>query len=99
MIKKLLMLAVTSGLAAKALQMWIDRETERRDAARQKSDLQRWEDEGGPATPTAQAEASKPVRRRSRSAPDKTADGMNGSENASPPPRTRGRRSSAAADA
>ena len=55
MLKRLLSFAVSSGLAAMALKMWIERENRRRtDRARreQAHEIQRWEDEGGnPAAP------------------------------------------------
>lgn len=80
MIKKLLMLALTSGLAAKALQMWIDREGTRRDAAAPgsgkagtRADVQRWEGEGGNAAPAADTPArKKPLRRNSGGAAAKS---------------------------
>ncbi len=51
MIKKLLMLALTSGLAAKALQMWFDRDSRQQARGLDRTDLQRWEDEGGNLPP------------------------------------------------
>lgn len=55
--------AVTTGLAAKALRLWIEREEERRAerrAATLAAQQQRWENEGGavPATGTPAGEAS-----------------------------------------
>ena len=51
MLKKFIALAITSGLAAQALRLWIDRESARqrgRAAADVPApDVQRWEDEGG----------------------------------------------------
>lgn len=63
MFKKIVALAVTSGLAAQALRLWIHREQSRQTAAgstrpgpRPTPDVQRWEDEGGkPATPPGSA--------------------------------------------
>jgi hypothetical protein len=64
MIKKLLMLALTSGLAAKALKVWIDREATRDQREPARGDVQRWEDEGGNPAPTA---ARKPARKAASS--------------------------------
>lgn len=80
MMKKLLMLAVTSGLAAKALQMWIGREGARRDAAAPAPSkaggptcLPRPEGEGGGAEPASQPPARmKPLRRSSQLAAEGT---------------------------
>ena len=62
MIKKLLMLALTSGLAAKALQMWMDREPARQ--ARDRTDVQRWEDEGGNLPPGGDGQPARKTRAR-----------------------------------
>jgi hypothetical protein len=59
MIKKLLMLALTSGLAAKALKVWIDREATRDHREPARADVQRWEDEGGNPAPTAARKAAR----------------------------------------
>lgn len=64
MIKKLLMLALTSGLAAKALQMWIERESSRQTRGLDRADVQRWEDEGGNLPPGG----SPPARRTAKAA-------------------------------
>lgn len=64
MIKKLLMLAVTSGLAAKALQMWMDRDATRQTPGRDRADVQRWEDEGGNLPPSSGKPARKTSARR-----------------------------------
>lgn len=53
-IKRLLMFAVTSGLAAKALQLVLDKhrhERARKEGAQQREAVQRWEDEGGNLQP------------------------------------------------
>jgi hypothetical protein len=56
MIKKLIAFAITSGLAAQALKLWMDSEKsrQRKSAANDvpPPEVQRWEDEGGapPAT-------------------------------------------------
>lgn len=50
MIKKFLAFAITSGLAAQALRIWIERERTRKQQAQtasQPPEVQRWEDEGG----------------------------------------------------
>jgi hypothetical protein len=63
---KLIMFAVTSGLAAKALRLWMEREHERRLARERlqaRQALQRWEDEGGTLRPAPAAPAQ---RRRVR---------------------------------
>lgn len=54
MFKKIFALAVTSGLAAQALRLWINREASRQAAARSPApapEVQRWEDEGGNPSP------------------------------------------------
>jgi len=57
MIRKLFAFAITSGLAAKALRMWMERERARKqkaDVGSQPVEVQRWEDEGGtPKDPKA----------------------------------------------
>ena len=56
MLKNLLAFAVSSGLAAMALKLWIQHANKRpvgraeRERARE---IQRWEDEGGNPAPTA----------------------------------------------
>lgn len=53
MIKKLLMVAVTTGLVAKGVQMLFQRADERAHAEKKKerkAEAHRWENEGGPAT-------------------------------------------------
>jgi len=50
MIKKLFAFAITSGLAAQALRMWMERDRHRKqeaDLSSQPAEVQRWEDEGG----------------------------------------------------
>lgn len=59
MLKKIIALAITSGLAAQALRLWIDRESARQPGRAAADvpppEVQRWEDEGGsPATAQAQ---------------------------------------------
>lgn len=56
MIRKILMVAVTSGLAAQDLRLWIQRERDARDARRGAGaaaagthDTDRWADDGGAA--------------------------------------------------
>lgn len=53
-IKRLLMFAVTSGLAAKALQVYVQKERQqraRKERVLQRDAVQRWEDEGGNLQP------------------------------------------------
>ena len=48
MIKKLFAFAITSGLAAQALRMWMERDRHRKqetDLSSQPAEVQRWEDE------------------------------------------------------
>jgi len=72
MIRKILMLAVTSGLAAQALRLWIQREREAGDARRQSRSAQaareadRWADDGG--APVSDNKRGSTPRRRARSA-------------------------------
>lgn len=52
MIRKLLMVAVTTGLVAKGVQILFQRADQRAHAEKKKerkADIQRWENEGGPA--------------------------------------------------
>lgn len=55
MFRKLIALAITSGLAAQALRLWIDRDQTRQRAktapAAPPTEVQRWEDEGGNPAP------------------------------------------------
>lgn len=55
MLKKLITFALSSGLAAMAWKLWIEREHRQRTArAREQSrEIQRWEDEGGNPAPAA----------------------------------------------
>jgi hypothetical protein len=53
-IKRLLMFALTSGLAAKALQVYVQKEKQqraRKERVLQRDAVQRWEDEGGNLQP------------------------------------------------
>lgn len=55
MLKNLLAFAVSGGLAAMALKLWLERENKQRlDRARRERahEIQRWEDEGGHPAPT-----------------------------------------------
>ena len=50
MIKKIFAFAITSGLAAQALRMWMDRERSKKKQASapvSPVEVQRWENEGG----------------------------------------------------
>lgn len=56
MMKNLLAVAVSGGLAAMALKLWIQHENRRhvgRAERERAGEIQRWEDEGGNAAPTA----------------------------------------------
>ncbi len=53
MFRKLIALAITSGLAAQALRLWMNREKARQTAQAATAtppDVQRWENEGGNPT-------------------------------------------------
>jgi hypothetical protein len=66
--KTLITVAVTTGLAAKALRLRIEREEERRAQRRARSDgqaVQRWEDEGGNVEPPSTAASARRTRARS----------------------------------
>lgn len=50
MIMKIVVVAITSGLAVQAVRQWIERERTRKEQAAAVSkplEVQRWEDEGG----------------------------------------------------
>lgn len=57
MFTKVIAFAITSGLAAQALKLWIEREKTRQKTAASAAvpppEVQRWEDEGGSPAPTA----------------------------------------------
>ena len=58
MLKNLFAFAVSSGLAAMALKLWIVRKDKQRSGRAQGErarEIQRWEDEGGNPAPTADA--------------------------------------------
>lgn len=54
MFRKIFAIAVTSGLAAQALRLWMNREKSRQQAGKAgvpAPEVQRWEDEGGSPAP------------------------------------------------
>ena len=67
MLKRLIWLAVTGGLALQAARLLARRETTRGRQTRRQSELQRWENEGG--NPLPSAAGATPVRRRKAARP------------------------------
>ena len=67
MLKRLIWLAVTSGLALQAVRLPARRETTRCRRTQRQSELQRWENEGG--NPLPNAASATPVRRRKAARP------------------------------
>ena len=62
MIRKLLVLFVTSGLAAKAWKTYTESRRTQREQRLHRQEVQRWEDEGGlPAQPAMPPRTSQPT--------------------------------------
>lgn len=57
MLKKVLVFALTSGLAARAAQAWLSRRRQRRlqAAGQRAADIGRWADDGGRVMPPQQS--------------------------------------------